>query len=126
MPNPIEGLLEVYEDMVEVLLVLEIFLISQRICRLKSCSVVLLPALKPVCSSAMIVSASAKDGGVILCVCLGTVQYCWISIGLVVVQLRAVFCPSVQYLSLCQGAVQEQKYRGQFVQKTTTTQKQFF
>ena len=27
MPNPVEGLLEVYEDMVEVLLVLEIFLI---------------------------------------------------------------------------------------------------
>ena len=26
MPNPAEGLLEVYEDMVEVLLVLEIFL----------------------------------------------------------------------------------------------------
>ena len=26
MPNPLEGLLEVYEDMVEVLLVLEIFL----------------------------------------------------------------------------------------------------
>ena len=26
MPNPIEGLLEAYEDMVEVLLVLEIFL----------------------------------------------------------------------------------------------------
>ena len=26
MPNPIEGLLEVYEDMVEVSLVLEIFL----------------------------------------------------------------------------------------------------
>ena len=25
MPNPVEGLLEVYEDMVEVLLVLEIF-----------------------------------------------------------------------------------------------------
>ena len=25
-PNPVEGLLEVYEDMVEVLLVLEIFL----------------------------------------------------------------------------------------------------
>ena len=36
---------------------------------------------------------------VILCVCLGTVQYWWISIGLVVVQLRAAFCPSVQYLS---------------------------
>ena len=26
MPNPVEGLLEVYEDMVEVLVVLEIFL----------------------------------------------------------------------------------------------------
>ena len=26
MPNPVEGLLEIYEDMVEVLLVLEIFL----------------------------------------------------------------------------------------------------
>ena len=26
MPNPVEGLLEVYEDMVEVLLVLEIFI----------------------------------------------------------------------------------------------------
>ena len=26
MPNPVEGLLEVYEEMVEVLLVLEIFL----------------------------------------------------------------------------------------------------
>ena len=35
--------------------------------------------------------------GFILCVCLGTVQYWWISIGLVIVQLRAVFSPSVQY-----------------------------
>ena len=26
MPNPVEGLLEVYEDMLEVLLILEIFL----------------------------------------------------------------------------------------------------
>ena len=26
LPNPVEGLLEIYEDMVEVLLVLEIFL----------------------------------------------------------------------------------------------------
>ena len=26
MPNPVEGLLEVYEDMLEVMLVLEIFL----------------------------------------------------------------------------------------------------
>ena len=33
MPNSVEGLLEVYEDMVEVLLVLEIYL-SQRIRRL--------------------------------------------------------------------------------------------
>ena len=55
MPNPVEGLLEVCEDMVEVLLVLKIF--SQRICRLKSCAVVLLPALKPACSSAMIFSS---------------------------------------------------------------------
>ena len=30
MPNPVEGLLEVYEDMVEVLLVLEIFLTGDR------------------------------------------------------------------------------------------------
>ena len=55
MPNPVEGLLEVYKDMVEVLLVLEIFL--KRICRLKICSVVLLLALKPACSSAMTFSA---------------------------------------------------------------------
>ena len=41
---------------------------------------------------------SAKDGVVILCVCLGTVQYWRISIGLVIVQFRAIFCPSVQYL----------------------------
>ena len=55
MPNPVEGLLEVYEDMAEVLLVLEIFLI--RVLRLKICSVVFLPALKPACSSAIIFSA---------------------------------------------------------------------
>ena len=55
MPNPVEGLLEVYEDMVEVLLVLEIFL--NRMQRLKICSVVLLPALKPAYSLAMIFSA---------------------------------------------------------------------
>ena len=41
----------------------------------------------------------AKDGVVILCVCLETVQYSWISIGLVIIQLSTVFCPSVQYLS---------------------------
>ena len=55
MPNPVKGLLEVYEDMVEILLVLKIF--SQRLCRMKICSVVLLPALKPACSSVMIFSA---------------------------------------------------------------------
>ena len=49
MPNPIKGLLEVYEDMVEVLPVLEIFLTD--------CSVVLLPALKPANSLAMVFSA---------------------------------------------------------------------
>ena len=34
-----------------------------------------------------------------ICVCLGTVQYWWISIGLVIVRISIVFCPSVQYLS---------------------------
>ena len=34
----------------------------------------------------------AKDGVVILCVCLGTVQYWWISIGLVIVQGTRPFC----------------------------------
>ena len=37
--------------------------------------------------------------------CLGTVQHWWISIGLVVVQLRAVFCSSVQYLTICHSSV---------------------
>ena len=55
MPNPVEGLLQVCEDIVEVLLVLGYF--SQRICTLKICFVVLLPALKPACFSAMIFSA---------------------------------------------------------------------
>ena len=36
---------------------------------------------------------------VILCVCLRTVQYRWISIGLVIVQLSIVFCPLIQYVS---------------------------
>ena len=54
MPNPVEGLLDVYEDMVEVFPVLRYFSHSMR--RLKICSVVLLPALKPACSSAMIFS----------------------------------------------------------------------
>ena len=38
-----------------------------------------------------------KWGGHLLCLS-GTVQYWWISIGLVIVQLGAVFCSSVQYL----------------------------
>ena len=40
-----------------------------------------------------------RMGWCLLCVCLGTVQYWWISVGFVIVQLREVFCPSVHYLS---------------------------
>ena len=47
VPYPVKCLLEVYEDMVEILLIL----------RLNICSVVLLLALKPAYSSAMISSA---------------------------------------------------------------------
>ena len=58
MPNPVKGLLEVFEDMVEVSLMLEIFFTEDLYkCRLKICSVVLLPALRPACSSAMTFSA---------------------------------------------------------------------
>ena len=46
MPNPVEGLPQVCEDMVGVLLCWRYF--SQRILGLKVCSVVLHPALKPV------------------------------------------------------------------------------
>ena len=43
MPNPVEGLLEVYEDMVKVLLVLQIFLtenaqVEDLLCGAPSCS----------------------------------------------------------------------------------------
>ena len=43
MPNPVEGLLEVYEDMVEILLVLKIFLtenawVEDLLCGAPSCS----------------------------------------------------------------------------------------
>ena len=55
LPNSLEGFLEIYEDMVEVLLVLEIFLTKDS--WFKICSVVLLPALKPACSSSIIFSA---------------------------------------------------------------------
>ena len=55
MPYSVKGFFEIDEDMVQILLVLEIF--SHRILRLKICSVVLLPALNPACSSAIISSA---------------------------------------------------------------------
>ena len=57
MPYPVKGLLEVYEleDMVEILLMLQVFLAEDS--RLNICSVVLFLALKPACSSAMISSA---------------------------------------------------------------------
>ena len=41
----------------------------------------------------------ARDWVVVLYICLKVAQYRWISIGLVVVQLRTVFCLSLQYLS---------------------------
>ena len=53
MPNTVDGLLEVYEDMIEVLPVLDMFFKKDKN-PLKICSVVLFPALKPACSSAMI------------------------------------------------------------------------
>ena len=51
MPNPVEGLLEVYEDMAEVLLVLEIFLVKD-----SQVEDLLCGALKPACSSEIIFS----------------------------------------------------------------------
>ena len=53
MPYPVKGLLEVYEDMVEILLMLQVFLAEDP----EICSVVLFSALKPACSSAVISSA---------------------------------------------------------------------
>ena len=55
-----------------------------------------LPFLQWLCCSFHFI---VKDGVGILCVSLGTIQYWWISIGIVIVQLSAVFCPSVWYLS---------------------------
>ena len=51
MPYLFKGLLKTYEDMIQALLMLKVFL------RLKICSLVLHPARKPACSSAMISSA---------------------------------------------------------------------
>ena len=53
MPNLVEGLLEVNEDMVEVLLVLGIFLKEDSSVEDLPCGA---PTLKPACSSAMIFS----------------------------------------------------------------------
>ena len=55
MPNPVEGLLEVYEDMVEALLVLRIFLAEDSWVERSACN--LFPTLEPACSSAIIFSA---------------------------------------------------------------------
>ena len=77
MPYSVKGFFEIDEDMVQILLVLEVLFtqdsevenlfcgassssepnFSHRILRLKICSVVLLPALNPACSSAIISSA---------------------------------------------------------------------
>ena len=110
MPNPVKGLLEVYKDMVEVLLVLEIFLtddllVEDLLCGTPSCSEACLffsDDLLRLCLQSVqydlqhdfawvtdeadrsVVLALlqvaflyffAKDGVVILCVCLGTIQY---------------------------------------------------
>ena len=53
MSNPVEGGPEVYEDMVEVLLVLKIF--YTEILGLNICFMVLLSALKPAYSSAIFI-----------------------------------------------------------------------
>ena len=58
------------------------------------------PADFPFFNDCTAASTSLRRMGWPISVCLGTVQYWWISIGFVVVQLRAVFSPSVQYLSL--------------------------
>ena len=57
MPYSVKGFFEINEDMVQILLMLEVLYFSHRILRLKICSVVLLPALNPACSSAIISSA---------------------------------------------------------------------
>ena len=51
----VKGFFEINEDMVQILLMLEVLL--HRVLRLKICSVVLLLALNPACSSAIISSA---------------------------------------------------------------------
>ena len=55
MPYPVKGLLEVYEDMVEILLMLQVFLAEDPEIEYLFCGAP--SALKPACSSAMISSA---------------------------------------------------------------------
>ena len=55
MPYSVKGFFEINEDMVQILLMSEV--LSHSMLRLKICSVVLLPALNPACSSAIICSA---------------------------------------------------------------------
>ena len=55
MPNSVKGFYEVNKDIVQALLMLEVLCTLDS--RLKICSLVLLPALNPACSSAIISSA---------------------------------------------------------------------
>ena len=55
MPYSVKGFFEINEDMVQILLMLEV--LSTQDSKVKICSVVLLPALNPACSSAIISSA---------------------------------------------------------------------
>ena len=55
MPYSVKGFFEINEDLVQILLMLEV-LFTQDSLQLKICSVMLLPALNPDCSSAIISS----------------------------------------------------------------------
>ena len=60
MPNSAKRLLEVHEDMVKASLVFQVFLTEYS--KIENvCPVVLLPALKPACSSLMISSACGSS-----------------------------------------------------------------
>ena len=55
MPYSVKGFFEINEDMVQILLVLEVLFTQDS--EVEDLSVVLLPALSPACSSAIISSA---------------------------------------------------------------------
>ena len=55
MPYPVTGFLKIFEDMVQILSMLEYF--SQRILTVKICSVMMLLALDPACCSEFFSSA---------------------------------------------------------------------